>query len=193
MHKSFIHVALAAIIIGGALVGGCSSSIDNAAELDLEAGEQPEWVINDSQMIESDAGVRRWIIDYAQMTKFAGRREHDLVRVKMDFFDKGEYYSTLVSDSGIVDPDTRDVFVWGNVVITTDDGRRLMTSELTYNNEDGRIRNNVYNFYDRGLDDTSEGIGLEATPDLEYVEFYEAIIVVGDETMTDGPDTAEPR
>jgi LPS export ABC transporter protein LptC len=87
----------------------------------------------------------------------------------MDFFREGEYFSTLVSDSGIANLQTNDVFVWGDVVVTTSDGRRLRTSELHYTNSDGLIRNEVFNVFDRGQD-VITGIGLEATPDLDYIE-----------------------
>lgn len=152
-------------------------------------GPQPEQRFYDYRLIESEAGVRQWVLDSDEMVKFADRRDVDLVRVKMDFFRHGDYYSTLVSDSGTANLRTRDVFVWGNVVVTTHDGRRLRTSELYYSNDDGLIRNEVFNTFDRGLDVVT-GIGLEATPDLDYIEIKQDVAAeVGDEPAED-PDDA---
>ena len=181
---------LAAALALGTLQAGCGSPMDDAPPLKLADGLQPEQVIYNYQLIESEAGVRRWVLDSDRMVKFPDRQNVDLVRVNMDFFEHGEYYSTLVSDSGTADLKSRDVFVWGNVVITTDDGRRLRTSELHYSNHDGLIRNDVYNIFDRGLDVVT-GIGLEATPDLDYVEIHEVEAVIGDESITTRPGAAE--
>lgn len=132
------------------------------------AVEQPEQKFYDYKLFESEAGVRQWILDSDEMLKYAGRSDVELVRVKIDFFREGVYYSTLVSDSGTADLTSNDVFVWGHVVITNTEGRRLRTSELRFTNEDGRIRNEVYNVFDQG-EDLITGIGLEATPDLTYL------------------------
>jgi LPS export ABC transporter protein LptC len=145
----------------------------------------PEQKFYDYRLIETRAGVRQWVLDSDEMLKYADRRDVDLVRVKMDFFQDGAYYSTLVSDSGTADLESNDVTVWGHVVITTHDGRRLRCSILHYTNEDGLIRNDVYNVIDRGAD-VITGIGLEATPDLDYIELKEEVAAeVGDDTASE--------
>lgn len=149
-------------------------------------GRVPEQKFYEYRLIESQAGVRQWVLDSDEMVKFADRQDVDLVRVKMDFFRQGEYYSTLVSDSGTANLRSRDVFVWGNVVVTTHDGRRLQTSELYYSNSDGLIRNDVFNVFDRGYDRIT-GSGLEATPDLDYIEIKRDVAAeIGD--ASDEPD-----
>jgi len=150
-----------------------------------EAADLPEQKFYDYRLIETQAGIKQWVLDSDEMLKYADRRDVELVRVNMDFFREGEYYSTLVSDSGTANLDTRDVFVWGHVVVTTSDGRRLRTSELAYTNSDGLIRNEVYNVFDRG-EDVVTGIGLEATPDLDYIEIKQDVAAeVGDETASE--------
>jgi LPS export ABC transporter protein LptC len=181
---------ISAILGAGLLMAGCDTSMDDGHDLGLAGGVHPEQVIYNYQLIETEAGVRLWVLESDKMVKFPGRQMLDLVRVNMDFFDHGEYYSTLVSDSGQFDTRTRDVYVCGNVVITTDDGRRLRTSELYYTSSDGLIRNNVYNVFDKGLD-VMTGIGMEATPDLDYIEIYQVEAVVGDEAVSARPDTME--
>jgi LPS export ABC transporter protein LptC len=172
--------------VGLMLLLACGPAGEEQPQLQPTAGgggPQPEQKFYDSHIIESTAGVRQWVLEYDEMTKYVNRQDVDLVRIKMDFFRDGVYFSTLVSDSGIANLKTRNVFVWGNVRITTQDGRRLRTSELTYDNADGRIRNEVFNILDRGLDVVT-GIGLEATPDLDYIEIKQEVAAeVGDETV----------
>ncbi len=162
-----------------------SAQDDGAAPAVVDGPEIPEQHFFDYRLIETQAGIKHWVLDSDEMLKYPDRRDVELVRVHMDFFQEGEYYSTLVSDSGTADLNTHDVFVWGNVVVTTHDGRRLRTSELTYTNEDGLIRNDVYNVFDRG-DDVITGIGLEATPDLDYIEIKQDVAAeVGDEAASE--------
>jgi len=153
----------------------------------------PEQKFYDYRLIETEAGVKQWVLDSDEMLKWAGRDDVTLVRVHMDFFRTGEYFSTLVSDSGIANLQTNDVFVWGDVTVTTADGRRLRTSELAYTNSDGLIRNDVYNVFDRGQDVVT-GIGLVATPDLDYIEIKEDVAAeVGDDAAAEaGSDDRSP-
>ena len=155
------------------------------------AGEQPEHRFNDYNQIETQAGVRQWILDSDEMLKYADRDDVELVRVKMDFFRDGTYYSTLVSDSGTANLTTKNVFVWGHVEITNIEDRRLRTSELRYTNEDGRIRNQVYNVFDEG-EDVVTGIGLEATPDLTYLVITREVAAeIGDVIEEAGAEDTE--
>lgn len=184
-----------ATLLGGLalciLAAACGPTGEDAEELGpTETGNEPvpEQKFFDYRLIESEAGVRQWVLDSDEMIKYTNRSDVDLVRVEMDFFRHGDYYSTLVSDSGTANLRTRDVFVWGNVEVTTHDGRRLRTSELHYSNLDGLIRNEVYNVFDRGLDVVT-GIGLEATPDLDYIEIKKDVAAeVGDESQAPPPD-----
>lgn len=129
----------------------------------------PVQEFTDYTLTETDQGVRAWVLGSQSMRRFADREEVDLVDVHMDFYRAGEHWSVLEADSGKVNQRTRAVHVWGAVDITTDDGRRLETPELFFDNETGRIRNDVANRFTRGTDILT-GNGLDATPDLEYVE-----------------------
>ncbi len=181
-------LALLAVLVSLLVLVACEKAAEEAdgpAPPAPDAAAVPEQKFYDYTLIETEAGTKLWVLDSDEMLKYPDRRDVELVRVNMDFFQDGEYYSTLVSDSGTADLQTHDVFVWGNVVVTTHDGRRLRTSELRYTNEDGLIRNEVYNVFDRG-EDVITGIGLEATPDLDYIEIKQDVAAeVGDETASE--------
>ncbi len=123
----------------------------------------------DYRLVESNAGIRQWVLDSDLMNKYAGQRDVELVTVKLDFYKNGDHFSTLTADSGSADLDTNDIFTWGNVVVITDDGRKLETEELYFDSTTQLIHNDVFDRFTRA-DDVIEGIGLEATPDLEYIE-----------------------
>ena len=184
-RRSALAVAALFALLLAAACQDASDQADGTGSPAVDDANVPEQKFYDYRLIETEAGVRLWVLDSDEMLKYPDRRDVELVRVNMDFFRDGEYYSTLVSDSGTADLQTHDVFVWGNVVVTTNDGRRLRTSELTYTNSDGLIRNEVYNVFDRG-EDVVTGIGLEATPDLDYIEIKQDVAAeVGDETASE--------
>jgi len=134
----------------------------------------PEQEFFDYRLIESEAGVRQWVLQSKKMQKFAGEQDVQLVTLHMDFFKKGAHFSVLTADSGRANLDNKDIHTWGNVVVVTDDGRRLETEELFFNNETQLIRNEVFNRFTRDAD-VLTGIGLEATPDLEYIEIKQKV------------------
>lgn len=149
----------------------------------------------DFRHIETDNGVRQWVLNGDRMQKFSEQEDALLVTVKMDFFEEGAYFSTLTSDSGLVNLQTKDVHTWGDVVVVTEDGRRLECSELFFSDETGLITNDVFNRFTRGRDVTT-GIGLEASSDLENVVLREDVVfdvadeVVDEEVAADeGTDT----
>lgn len=133
------------------------------------AAGRPQQELIDYRLTETSRGVRRWVLVSDRMRRFAGREDLDLLDVHMDFYRQGEHYSTLDADSGRVNPRTRAVHVWGTVDVVTDDGRRLQTEDLVFDNVSGRISNEVFNRFTRTAD-VLTGYGLDATPDLEYVE-----------------------
>ena len=157
------------------LVGACAREPETAAPVKVEAGViAPEQQLFDYRMIESEAGVKQWILQSAEMQKFPGQRDMILDEVHMDFFREGEHFSVLDADSGRVNAQSRAVHTWGHVIVVTDDGRRLETEELSFDNETGLIYNEVFNRFTRA-NDVMTGIGLEATPDLEYIELKDDV------------------
>lgn len=158
------------------LLGACQRAADTAPPAGdaapvpaAAAADGPLQEFVDYSLVETAKGVRQWVLGSERMLKYAGREEVELVDVHMDFYRAGEHFSVLEADSGRVNPGTRAVHVWGAVDVTTDDGRRLQTEDLTFDNQTGRITNNVFNRFTRGPD-VLTGIGLDATPDLAYVE-----------------------
>jgi len=196
-HRRLRDAALAATLGAGVaaalLLAGCEGGSGDSARAPAVApgGAQPEQVFYDTRLTETEAGVKLWVLFSDEMRKYADRSDALLIGVKMDFYRDGAYFSTLVSDSGTADLQSHDVFVWGHVVVTTDDGRRLRTSELAYSNSDGLIRNEVYNVLDRG-EDVVTGIGLEATPDLQRIEIKQDVAAeIGDETAREADAPGE--
>ena len=159
-----------------AVVLGCGESGEPAQTATPGARTErvPEQEFFEYRLIESEAGIRQWVLQSEKMLKFTGEKDVHLVILQMDFFKGGEHFSVLTADSGLANLTTKDIHTWGNVVVVTDDERRLETEELYFNNETQLIHNDVFNRFTRD-GDVLTGIGLEATPDLEYIEIKQEV------------------
>jgi LPS export ABC transporter protein LptC len=157
-------------------VSGCRDSGEPAptASSATNPGRVPEQQFFDYRLIESEAGVRQWVLQSEKMLKFSGEKDVHLVTLHMDFFKEGTHFSVLTADSGRANLTTKDVHTWGNVVVVTDDGRVLETEELFFNNQTQLIHNDVFDRFTQD-GDVLTGIGLEATPDLEYIEIKQNV------------------
>ncbi len=160
--------------LAGAIGCGDSGEPSQAAVPGARTGRVPERQFFDYRLIESEAGIRQWALQSEKMLKFSGEKDVHLVTLHMDFFKEGSHFSVLTADSGLADLTTKDIHTWGNVIVVTDDGRRLECEELFFNNETQLIHNDVFNRFTRD-GDVLTGMGLEATPDLEYIEIKQKV------------------
>ena len=166
-------LALAAVVV---FLAGCGDSGEPAqtGSPRTKGGRVPEQQFFDYRLIESEAGVRQWVLQSDKMLKYSGERDVHLVTLHMDFFKEGEHFSVLTADSGKANLTSKNIHTWGNVVVVTDDGRVLETEELFFDNETQLIHNDVFNRFTQD-GDVLTGIGLEATPDLEYIEIKQQV------------------
>jgi LPS export ABC transporter protein LptC len=179
-----ILVMLMLAPLGFGLVSGCSAPEESSPQ--AAASQLPEQQIYDYELIESQEGVRRWRLESARMERYANRDDVELYEVRMQFFRQGEYFSTLTSQRGRANLTAKNLFAFGDVVVVTEDGRRLETEELHYDNGRELIYNDVYNRFTWG-EDLVTGNGLEATPDLEYLEIKERVSAeVEDRSKSEG-------
>lgn len=167
-----ILLGLLAVLVSGLTGSGCSRTEESAPGVTGQEGVLPEQQFFDYVFTETSAGVTQWVLQSEEMQKFAGERDVMFSVVKMDFFNDGVHFSTLTADSGSGNMMIRDVHVWGNVVLLKDNGDKLETEELFFDNEEQLIHNEIFNRM-TSLQDVITGIGLEATPDLEYIRIKE--------------------
>ena len=160
---------------------GCRENPNASPDTELGDKEEDSSIDNlpiqqffEYRLVETNAGIRNWILASDVMNKYSGQRDVELITVHIDFYKEGEHFSTLTSDSGLVNLQTNNIFTWGDVVVVTEDGRKLETEELYFDNETQLIHNDVFDRFTRD-GDVIEGIGLEATPDLEYIEIKQKV------------------
>jgi LPS export ABC transporter protein LptC len=188
--------ALPWLLLCAAFCLGCSQGEDPPAPTTVAEGEAagppPDQVLFDATITDTTEGDRRWILDSERLEKQTKSDMAELYTVHMDFYKADTLYSTLTSERGRANLKTKLLHAWGNVVVVTRDGRRLETEELTYDNARGRIHNEVFNRFTRG-EDVMTGIGMEATPELDYFELKNEVAADVSGDGRDGPSEAPPE
>ncbi len=184
MLKGFL--AAGSLALG--LVLGCGDSPQPAGGSAPE--RVPEQEIFAYRLIQSEQGLRSWTLTADCMRRYAGDTEVELDAPRMEFYREGVFQSTLTSQHGRANPQTKDLFAWDDVVVTTVDGKRLETKELRYEHRTGLITNEVFNRFTRG-GDVATGFGLVANPSLDYFEIRDRVDAAVTETEA-APEGGSP-
>lgn len=165
-------------------LAGCGDE-SRVAESTVLPDDMPDQELFDTSIYDSREGVRRWKLDSERLARYQDQEEAQLYGVHMEFYRADTLFSTLTSKRGRANLKTDDLFTWGDVVVVTRDGRRLETEELYYEDVTGLIHNDVFNRFTRG-DEVMTGVGMEATPELDYFELKESVqATVRDEAPAD--------
>jgi LPS export ABC transporter protein LptC len=135
-----------------------------------EAGSVvPDQEIDGFTLTQTRDGQKVWVLraDRALVFEDAGRVEMTVFRV--DFFkESGDVRSTLTARNGLLMRRTNDMEAFGNVLLYAEDGTRLTTERLTWNERTGKIESDRAVRVVQGRDEFT-GVGIEADPDLKNI------------------------
>jgi len=177
-HRRRGIIPVLAIVLAAALGLGAGCARDEEpVELPSVLGgakEPPDQELFDYTLTETEQGEKRWVLASRRMERYLSQEDVQLFDVHMQFYRDGRIHSTLTSLRGTANLQTKKLFAYGNVVVVTEDGRRLETDELHYDNQRELIWNEVFNRFTRD-DDVMTGYGMEATPSLDYFELKEEV------------------
>ena len=175
-----------AVLLACVLLSGCAEE-PHVVPTGEVPDNPPDQELFDAVITDSEAGARRWILESDRLERWNKRDDAELHGVHMRFFRADTLHSTLTSRRGKANLKTNDLFCWGDVVVETRDGRRLETQELDYDDSEGLITNEVFNRFIRG-DDVMTGLGMVATPELDYFELKKNVdATVRDDDEGDAP------
>ena len=144
------------------LTVACTKMEENGAPTSKteEVPDQESW---NSKIILSEDGIVRCIIDAGHLQQFETMEMAKIDQgMTVDFFDEqGEHTSRLTAREGKVSQKTKDLHASGDVVIVSDDGVRLVTQHIRWDNARQKILapGEVTLSTDQG---TETGVGLEA-------------------------------
>lgn len=149
-------------------LGGCQgkpSSTPSGAEIRL-----PDQEARDFTLTESSVGKKSWTLRATYAAMYNDRHLVDAKTVLIEFFDaKGETYSTLVAEEGLVHQRTNDLEARGKVKIVTTTGVTLETDSLRWINATGKIVSDAFVRVTRHGDIVT-GRGFESDPNLDHFQ-----------------------
>lgn len=137
-----IRVLIIAILFVLSLSACTKLEDEQVIEDTTEYPDQESW---NARMFFTKDEMNRAILDAGYVAKYYERKTTELDSgVKVDFYDEfGVHKSILTSDRGKVFDDKEDMVAIGNVVVVSDNGRKLYTEELHWNNTDQKIVSEV--------------------------------------------------
>ena len=161
---------------------GKPTSTPSGAEIRI-----PDQEARDFTLTESSEGKKSWTLRASYAAMYNDRNLVDAQTVRIEFFDnKGQTYSTLTADHGLVHQQTNDLEARGHVNVVTTSGVRLETDSLRWINTTGKIVSDAFVRVTR-KHDVVTGWGFESDANLDH--FHLSREVRAEVREVDGADT----
>jgi len=146
-------------------VSACGKEESNAPAV---SGTVPDQVMENSTITFSEEGIRSAVIWAKHVEVYEKLDLKKAKQVRADFYDKeGNHTSFLVADSGMIQERKRQFEALGNVVVTTDEGIKLVTQTLRWDPLITKIVTDDFVTITRGKD-VITGYGLETDQRLKH-------------------------
>lgn len=179
LRAACVRGLLMCLVVGGLfLMGACeyrARTDRNAVPPDSLLKDGPSQVSRDARFTMNRGGTRRAIIQADQMRQYTTddstysvwRTLHDSSRVRSFVFDeKGDSSATIIADSVLYFTQEGRFEAYGNVVVETNEGKRLESEHLRWNQIDRTIRTRRFVRITTPTEDV-RGNGLVADEDLD--------------------------
>ena len=165
-RRSVILRSVLSFVVISMVLAGCAETEQRTGE---PSGEKiPDSIIYDATVALTSEGKKEAVIFADTLSVFDKEDSTAATGVKVDFYNEdGSYRSTLTSERGLVRQSTREIWVWGNVIVKSDTSR-LETESLHWNPARQLIMTDDFVRLYRGKDMVS-GYGMEADSKLEHV------------------------
>ena len=117
----------------------------------------------DLHYTQNEEGQRRWTLDADKAEYQRGSSLAKLDAVRLLFYSTKEYGNiNLQSDKGQLIQETRQVDVWGNVILKTEQGEQLYTERLHYDDSNRRLStDDPIRFLSSQLELTGTGLQID--------------------------------
>lgn len=147
-------------------VAGCRKTTQPPVTGDAALADSADQVLLVVRYHLTQSGVKRGEMFADTMFVFGDQSRFLLRRVRANFStETGAPYGTMRGDRGTYDLRSQILEGYGNVVVTSTDGRRLSSNHLRYNQAANRISSDSAYTLVRG-NDTQTGIGFSSDPNL---------------------------
>jgi LPS export ABC transporter protein LptC len=182
---------MCALVVAGSVA--CSSKKQPPVATHSPLADSADQVMYGARFNLTDKGLQRAQLESDTAYFFEDNTRIELERVHTTFFTAtGAKNAVLTSDRGTYNSRTSNMIARKNVVVVSDDGRRLTTPELNYNQQRNEISSDsafVMTEPNRRL----EGIGFRSDPDMKNIRILKGASAMARGVSTQpAPVTAPP-
>lgn len=135
-------------------------------------GPVPEQTIQRFTLNNFADGTLEWALTAPHADVFELEHRVEMKRPFIQFYKGEEKSSALQADRGRIDTETKDMWAWQNVVMTSTDGARLTSDWMQYVSALDLIQSTAPVTIERGGSVTN-GVGWEARPDLSQIVIHQ--------------------
>ncbi|MBX3175664.1 MAG: LPS export ABC transporter periplasmic protein LptC [Gemmatimonadaceae bacterium] len=172
MSRQRLVATIAPAVFAVALAATACSDV-NKTELDRTSGgilDSADQVAFGSRTLVTDAGLLRAEV-FADTTLFLDQNARLSMRVvKGDFFNaQGAKDATLTAERANYDSRTQNLQAWGDVIVTSVDGRILKSPMLVFNSRDNQILSDSAFVLTEPDGKEMRGVGFRADPNLNVI------------------------
>jgi LPS export ABC transporter protein LptC len=175
------------VLLSLSLAAGCNTeqSTNRTGTTEADSTILPDSEVTGATIYLYDEGRVTTRILAGRLLKFESIDSTIGYDLDIDFLDSlGETTSEVVGDSGVIREDTGLLHIFGNVVVTTRDGRTMETEHLRWNSATEMIETDAFVRITKD-DNVTTGWGLETDKSLSRIRILKASGTIRDSGWTE--------
>jgi len=164
-------------VIALCILAGCGNN--HSARLEVPPA-MPEQGLEKFTVSETREGKPNWVLEAASAQILEKQKRVLMQKPEIKFYQKGEFSSTLTAKNGRINTDTYDIWADGDCELKTVKGETLTTKNMVYTSSTSKVSTNEFVRIERP-DEVIEGVGMEASPNLEDITIKKQRVVMKDD------------
>ncbi|MFH0977122.1 MAG: LPS export ABC transporter periplasmic protein LptC [Spirochaetota bacterium] len=162
----YIIICIAALIINGC---------DRAIPLQ---GFRPDMLVENYTTTNFKEDKIEWKLKAKKASYYYKEKKSIAEKIVLNYFKNNKESAIVNADSAVINTETKDIDLIGNVDMISTTGNRLQTAKIRWNNKDGSLNTDEHVKIARRNGDIIEGIGLRADYNLENYEIKKRVSAV---------------
>jgi LPS export ABC transporter protein LptC len=186
-----VRIALVVGVLAASVSGACSNKKQPPVEAHDPLADSADQIMYPARFNLTDQGLQRAHVDADTAYFFDDNNRMELQGVHATFYTvTGAKDAVLTSRHGTTNTRTNNMIARKDVVVVSEDGRRLTTQELKFNQQKNEISSDsafVMTEPNRRL----EGVGFRSDPNMKNIQILSGAKGIARGVST-GPGTAAP-
>jgi LPS export ABC transporter protein LptC len=175
-NRRAFWVLLAALAVLGLVFFLVKRGKTQAPSVDAytQGENSPDAVIEKFHLISTVRGEKHWEL-YSDKARLYQNQKNALAEnIYAQYFKKGKIVSTLTADQAAIDTDTNSTQAQGHVELVVENGSKLLTDKLDWNQDTDQIKTMEPVRIYKGSDEIT-AVGLVADTELNNVHFMKDV------------------